>query len=68
MVDLNQSISACKYLMCFFQSEDTKSSGEFQAIKGKKVVGVGLGNIFGGGPIKLRPTGDKGVKNQVSCC
>ncbi|KAJ8315331.1 hypothetical protein KUTeg_007481 [Tegillarca granosa] len=25
-------------------------------VKGKKVIGVGLGNIFGDGPIKLRPT------------
>nr|KAG5692636.1 hypothetical protein BaRGS_003526 [Batillaria attramentaria] len=31
----------------------------FQEIKGKKVMGVGLGNIFGGGPIKLRNTGKK---------
>ncbi|XP_076467244.1 SH3 domain-containing kinase-binding protein 1-like isoform X3 [Babylonia areolata] len=29
---------------------------EFQQIKGKKVMGVGLGNIFQGGPIKLRNT------------
>ncbi|KAK3801709.1 hypothetical protein RRG08_033894 [Elysia crispata] len=47
------------------KTDETKSSNtEFQAIKGKKVVGVGLGNIFGSGPIKLRPTGDRGVKNQ----
>jgi len=32
---------------------------EEHLIKGKKVHGVGLGNIFGDGPIKLRKTGDK---------
>ncbi|KAK7108259.1 hypothetical protein V1264_016025 [Littorina saxatilis] len=32
---------------------------DFQEIKGKKVMGVGLGNIFQGGPIKLRNTGKK---------
>jgi len=32
---------------------------EEHLIKGKKVQGVGLGNIFGDGPIKLRKTGDK---------
>lgn len=31
---------------------------EEHLIKGKKVQGVGLGNIFGDGPIKLRKTGD----------
>ncbi|GFO47281.1 Sh3 domain-containing kinase-binding protein 1-like [Plakobranchus ocellatus] len=47
--------------------DETKPSAEFQAIKGKKVVGVGLGNIFGSGPIKLRPTGDKGaIKEDIS--
>lgn len=30
---------------------------EFQEIKGKKVTGFGLGNIFSSGPIKLRSTG-----------
>jgi hypothetical protein len=28
-------------------------------IKGKKIQGVGLGNIFGDGPIKLRSTAGK---------
>ena len=28
-------------------------------IKGKKIQGVGLGNIFGDGPIKLRSTTGK---------
>lgn len=32
---------------------------DFQEIKGKKVMGVGLGNIFQGGPIKLRNTNKK---------
>ncbi|XP_012943936.1 SH3 domain-containing kinase-binding protein 1 [Aplysia californica] len=37
---------------------------EFQAIRGKKVVGVGLGNIFGSGPIKLRSTADGKMKEE----
>lgn len=32
---------------------------EEHLIKGKKIQGVGLGNIFGDGPIKLRSTGGK---------
>ncbi|KAL8614530.1 hypothetical protein ACOMHN_014109 [Nucella lapillus] len=36
-----------------------EGEGEFQAIKGKKVMGVGLGNIFQGGPIQLRSTAKK---------
>ncbi|WAR07476.1 SH3K1-like protein [Mya arenaria] len=32
---------------------------EEHLIKGKKVQGIGLGNIFGDGPIKLRKTGEK---------
>ena len=28
-------------------------------IKGKKIQGIGLGNIFGDGPIKLRSTAGK---------
>ncbi|XP_071115073.1 SH3 domain-containing kinase-binding protein 1-like isoform X6 [Haliotis cracherodii] len=31
-----------------------ESSGSVHEIKGKKVIGIGLGNIFQGGPIKLR--------------
>ncbi len=31
--------------------------GHVVEIQGKKVKGVGLGNIFGDGPIKLRSTG-----------
>lgn len=38
----------CWYL-CFTAEEKPES-------KGKKVMGVGLGNIFEGGPIKLRST------------
>ncbi|XP_025096830.1 SH3 domain-containing kinase-binding protein 1-like isoform X3 [Pomacea canaliculata] len=32
---------------------------DFQEIKGKKIMGIGLGNIFQGGPIKLRNTAKK---------
>ena len=32
---------------------------EFKAIGGKKIKGVGLGNIFSEGPIKLRSTNNK---------
>lgn len=42
------------FWICYL-SENT----EEHLIKGKKVQGVGLGNIFGDGPIKLRKTGDK---------
>ncbi|KAH9524985.1 SH3-domain kinase binding protein 1 [Bulinus truncatus] len=45
-------------------SESQTKEDNFQAIKGKKVVGVGLGNIFGSGPIKLRPTGEPGKKED----
>ncbi|BFZ09204.1 hypothetical protein BsWGS_12243 [Bradybaena similaris] len=38
---------------------------DFQTIKGKKVMGVGLGNIFGGGPIKLRAVGDSTIKEDA---
>jgi hypothetical protein len=50
-----------------------KLEGEFHEIKGKKIMGVGLGNIFEGGPIKLRNTGSKkpaaagGKTDQVVC-
>lgn len=37
-------------LLCFFVS----ASDEPPAIRGRKVEGVGFGNIFGGGPIVLR--------------
>ncbi|CAL1546853.1 unnamed protein product [Lymnaea stagnalis] len=46
------------------QDTQPKSDDAFQTIKGKKVVGVGLGNIFGGGPIKLRPTAESGKKED----
>ena len=39
----------------------TFSDGEFQAIQGKKVKGIGFGNIFAQGPVKL-----KGAKKQES--
>ncbi|CAG5134177.1 unnamed protein product, partial [Candidula unifasciata] len=54
------------------QKEEDKSAGDshnkdsdFQTIKGKKVMGVGLGNIFGGGPIKLRAVGDSTAKEDA---
>ncbi|KAK3107368.1 hypothetical protein FSP39_012908 [Pinctada imbricata] len=34
-------------------------------IKGKKIIGVGLGNIFQGGPIKLRSTAASETKEKV---
>ena len=37
-------------------SDESKES-DTNIIKGKKVVGIGLGNIFEGGQIKLRPAG-----------
>ena len=39
---------------------------DFQEIKGKKVMGVGLGNIFQGGPIKLRNTNKKAEASKPS--
>ena len=42
--------------------EEENSSGHVVEIAGKKVKGIGLGNIFGGGPIKLRSTSDRGKK------
>ncbi|XP_052808566.1 SH3 domain-containing kinase-binding protein 1-like isoform X2 [Mya arenaria] len=42
------------------ETPDTKiENTEEHLIKGKKVQGIGLGNIFGDGPIKLRKTGEK---------
>ncbi|KAL8592788.1 hypothetical protein ACOMHN_045942 [Nucella lapillus] len=38
------------------------TEGDLQQIRGKKVVGVGLGNIFQGGPIKLRNTTKKAAE------
>lgn len=35
-------------------------------IKGKKVMGVGLGNIFEGGQIKLRPAGGGSNKKPIA--
>jgi hypothetical protein len=35
---------------------DEKPAGEVAEIKGKKIKGVGLGNIFGSEEIKLRST------------
>lgn len=41
------------------ENTDKMENTEEHLIKGKKVQGVGLGNIFGDGPIKLRSTGGK---------
>ncbi|XP_059153961.1 SH3 domain-containing kinase-binding protein 1-like isoform X6 [Physella acuta] len=46
------------------KTEPQSKDENFQTIKGKKVVGVGLGNIFGAGPIKLRPTAESGKKED----
>ncbi|XP_013421485.1 SH3 domain-containing kinase-binding protein 1 isoform X5 [Lingula anatina] len=43
-------------------SEDKPAEEPPPEITGKKVKGVGLGNIFSGGPIKLRSTGALGKK------
>lgn len=40
-------------LVFVFSEDKGKDAHE---VKGKKVIGVGLGNIFGDGPIKLRST------------
>ncbi|XP_053397839.1 CD2-associated protein-like isoform X6 [Mercenaria mercenaria] len=40
-------------------TENKIENTEEHLIKGKKIQGVGLGNIFGDGPIKLRSTGGK---------
>lgn len=45
--------------MCIFLLKLITENTEEHLIKGKKVQGIGLGNIFGDGPIKLRKTGDK---------
>ncbi|XP_064604055.1 SH3 domain-containing kinase-binding protein 1-like isoform X2 [Liolophura sinensis] len=39
------------------KTDEPKKDGDFQEIKGKKVQGFGFGNIFGGGPIKLKNKG-----------
>ncbi|XP_074660096.1 SH3 domain-containing kinase-binding protein 1-like isoform X2 [Tubulanus polymorphus] len=41
------------------ESEAAENKEKFKEIKGKKVVGVGLGNIFQGQNIQLKPTGSK---------
>ena len=46
-------------------SEEQKDS-DTNIIKPKKVMGVGLGNIFEGGQIKLRPAGGAGPKKPVA--
>ncbi|KAK2140009.1 hypothetical protein LSH36_1514g00002 [Paralvinella palmiformis] len=38
---------------------------EAHEIKGKKVTGIGLGNIFSDGPVKLKPTGRSETKDEV---
>ncbi|KAK3597309.1 hypothetical protein CHS0354_010940 [Potamilus streckersoni] len=45
------------------ENEQEKEEEDKSLIKGKKIIGVGLGNIFGSGPIKLRSTG--GSAKQV---
>lgn len=44
-----------KYSTCDIFAENTDE----HLIKGKKIQGIGLGNIFGDGPIKLRSTANK---------
>lgn len=58
-----------KYLLnclCSALGDGHNKDSDFQTIKGKKVMGVGLGNIFGGGPIKLRAVGDSAIKEVCS--
>ncbi|XP_076444847.1 SH3 domain-containing kinase-binding protein 1-like isoform X2 [Babylonia areolata] len=40
------------------------TDADFHEIKGKKVMGIGLGNIFQGGPIQLRSTGKQKPKPE----
>lgn len=47
----------CKHLFVWIAIDEPKKDGDFQEIKGKKVQGFGFGNIFGGGPIKLKNKG-----------
>ena len=37
---------------------------EVTEIRGRKVHGVGFGNIFGGGPINLRPAGPHPARKE----
>ena len=46
-------------------SEESKDT-DTNLIKGKKVVGVGLGNIFEAGGIKLRPAGSGPGKKPIA--
>lgn len=49
-------------MFTFTDDPEKKDSNDFKEIKGKKVTGVGLGDIFGAGPIKLRSTTGSSVK------
>lgn len=44
--------------------KDESKENDTNLIKGKKVIGVGLGNIFEGGQIKLRPAGGGGGSSK----
>ena len=48
----------------FVVVEEELSTQDFSEIKGKKTKGVGFGNIFGDGPIKLRKTQDEPQANN----
>ena len=47
------------FCMCIWLFSHFTENTEEHLIKGKKIQGIGLGNIFGDGPIKLRKTGEK---------
>lgn len=49
------SYNLCNQCQC---TNSAVENTEERMIKGKKVQGVGLGNIFNDGPIKLRKTGN----------
>lgn len=50
------SVCLYRFLTDLYYIKLSLSAEEKPETKGKKVMGVGLGNIFEGGPIKLRST------------
>lgn len=47
-------------------SAEQTPAEEVTEIRGRRIQGVGFGNIFGGGPINLRPTGPVPPKKEVT--
>ncbi len=66
MVVLIPRRSQCEFILQYVQITAAVSgscslgfAGEVHEIKGKKIKGIGLGNIFNEGPIKLRKAGPR---------